>query len=88
MDNDYWAASIGAAAQMAGTAMEIQAQEDLAESTREWNEKMWNKTNEYNSPSAQLARLREAGLNPNLLYGNIHNDLLQVLDHEVRFLSS
>lgn len=30
----------------------------------------WNKQNEYNHPSAQMARLREAGLNPNLVYGN------------------
>lgn len=26
--------------------------------------------NEYNSPSSQMARLRKAGLNPNLVYGN------------------
>ncbi|QCS37354.1 DNA pilot protein [Tortoise microvirus 91] len=26
--------------------------------------------NEYNHPSSQMARLREAGLNPNLVYGN------------------
>lgn len=31
---------------------------------------MWNRGNEYNSPVAQMARLREAGLNPNLVYGS------------------
>lgn len=31
---------------------------------------MWNLQNEYNSPSAQVERLREAGLNPALVYGN------------------
>lgn len=31
---------------------------------------MWNKQNSYNSPSEQVKRLKEAGLNPNLLYGN------------------
>lgn len=31
---------------------------------------MWNKENSYNSPSAQIARLKDAGLNPNLFGGN------------------
>nr|WAE43354.1 MAG: DNA pilot protein [Microviridae sp.] len=31
---------------------------------------MWNKANAYNSPSAQMDRLKAAGLNPNLIYGN------------------
>lgn len=31
--------------------------------------KMWNATNEYNHPAAQMARYNEAGLNPNLIYG-------------------
>ncbi len=30
---------------------------------------MWDKTNAYNHPSAQMERLRAAGLNPNLVYG-------------------
>lgn len=30
----------------------------------------WNMQNEYNSPMAQMARLRDAGLNPNLVYGH------------------
>lgn len=30
----------------------------------------WNMQNEYNTPSAQMARLKAAGLNPNLVYGN------------------
>lgn len=29
----------------------------------------WQRQNEYNHPSSQMARLREAGLNPNLVYG-------------------
>ena len=31
---------------------------------------MWNMQNAYNSPTAQMSRLRQAGLNPNLVYGN------------------
>lgn len=30
---------------------------------------MWNKNNAYNTPSEQMRRLNEAGLNPNLVYG-------------------
>lgn len=58
----------------------IVAQGKTNKKTREWNEKMygiqrqhaledWRMQNEYNSPSAQMARFRDAGLNPNLIYG-------------------
>lgn len=29
----------------------------------------WNMQNQYNSPASQMARYKEAGLNPNLIYG-------------------
>lgn len=48
-------------------SMDFNAEE--AEKQRLWNEKMWNMSNEYNSPSAQMQRLREAGLNPSMMYG-------------------
>ena len=56
------------------------AHEDIAaKKQRDWNEEMmdkqnawtldmWNKTNEYNDPKNQVARLQNAGLNP-LYYG-------------------
>lgn len=31
----------------------------------------WNRNNEYNSPAAQMGRFKEAGLNPNLIYGQM-----------------
>lgn len=34
-----------------------------------FNQDNWNLQNEYNHPSQQMQRLREAGLNPNLIYG-------------------
>lgn len=48
---------------------------------RNWSEKMYavqrrdsladfNMQNEYNSPGKQMQRLKDAGLNPNLVYGN------------------
>lgn len=36
----------------------------LAREQNDWNEKMWEKNNEYNSPVAQKQRLIEAGINP------------------------
>lgn len=33
----------------------------------------WDKQNAYNDPSSQMARLKDAGLNPNLVYGNGQN---------------
>ena len=41
-----------------------------AQKTRDWQEKMWKMNNEYNTPLAQVTRFQEAGLNPNLVYGN------------------
>ena len=35
------------------------------------NLQMWNQQNAYNSPAAQMKRLEDAGLNPNLAYGNL-----------------
>lgn len=42
----------------------------LADKQNQFNIDMWNRTNEYNSPQAQMQRFKEAGLNPNLIYGN------------------
>ena len=41
-----------------------------ANKTREWQEEMWNKSNEYNTPVNQRKRLEEAGINPNLAFGS------------------
>lgn len=45
-------------------------QRQLAEEAYQRDLNMWNKQNAYNAPSAQMDRLRAAGLNPNLVYGN------------------
>ena len=42
--------------------------EEMMNKENAWSLNMWNKTNEYNDPSAQLERLKRAGLNP-LYYG-------------------
>lgn len=41
----------------------------LAEYQNQWNLDQWNRENEYNSPAEQMKRYQEAGLNPNLIYG-------------------
>lgn len=47
-----------------------QANRELAEYQYSKDVEMWNRGNTYNSPTAQMQRLREAGLNPNLVYGS------------------
>lgn len=42
---------------------------DQANRENEWNLEQWNRTNAYNHPLEQMNRLRQAGLNPNLVYG-------------------
>lgn len=42
----------------------------LAQEGREHDINMWNRQNEYNTPEMQMQRLKEAGLNPNLIYGS------------------
>jgi len=46
-----------------------QVNRNLAKEEREWQEKMWHEQNLYNSPAQQMQRFREAGLNPNLIFG-------------------
>lgn len=43
---------------------------NLAQLQNKWNLEQWNRENEYNSPAAMMNRLREGGLNPDLMYQN------------------
>ena len=47
----------------------------LNKKNRQWQEKMYERqkmdNQEYNSPAAQMQRLKAAGLNPHLIYGNM-----------------
>lgn len=52
------------------TELTNQANRELAEYQYSKDLEMWNRGNEYNSPSAQMERLKAAGLNPNLVYGS------------------
>lgn len=68
---------IGAGAQKSANATNM----ELARYQNNWQQaenerafdrsvEMWNLQNAYNTPSAQMSRLRQAGLNPNLVYGS------------------
>jgi len=54
----------GSSAQSSANAANLQ----IARENREWQESMWNKQNEYNTPAAQIERMKSAGLNPALMY--------------------
>lgn len=43
--------------------------EKMYNRTRADNLEFWHMQNTYNSPSSQMARYQQAGLNPNLIYG-------------------
>lgn len=60
---------IGASASAAANRANIQ----LAREQMQWQEAMWNKQNEYNTPANQVSRLLAAGLSPNLAYGNLQS---------------
>lgn len=42
---------------------------NLAKQQNQWNIDQWNRENQYNIPAAQMARMKAAGLNPDLAYG-------------------
>ena len=48
-------------------------QKELQQDAQSYNTLMFNMANAYNSPSAQMARFKAAGLNPNLMYGQMAN---------------
>lgn len=50
-----------------------QGQMDLAKYVADRNVGFWNLQNDYNTPKKQMERFLEAGLNPNLIYGQINN---------------
>jgi len=48
---------------------QISANQALAKTQADANERYQAEQNEYNKPTNQIARFQEAGLNPNLIYG-------------------
>lgn len=48
----------------------FQQNKELAALQNEYNIAQWQRENEYNLPKNQMSRLKKAGLNPDLMYGN------------------
>lgn len=51
-------------------AWQLAYNRSLTQDERNWQLEMWNKLNEYNLPINQRKRLEEAGINPNVAFGN------------------
>lgn len=64
------AGGASSAGQVAGSILTNRTNKKLSREARAYDFKMWNLQNEYNTPKAQMERYKEAGLNPNLIYGN------------------
>lgn len=74
------AAAIAGGAAVLGSGINAASTSINNRKQRQWAERMydrqytdnvdfWNMQNEYNSPQQQMQRLQEAGLNPNMVYG-------------------
>ena len=66
---DIGAAVLGQGANIVSTAMTNSANERMQQQQNAWNMEQWERNNAYNHPAAQMQRLKAAGLNPDLLYG-------------------
>lgn len=63
--------AIGASALFGGASSMVNAnqQRKINQQNLRFQREMFDKTNKYNDPSSQMARLQAAGLNPNMIYG-------------------
>lgn len=79
---DLIGSAIGALANNANTQNAINANKQSQQENREynlnlakmqnlWNRDQWQREADYNSPAAYRARLKAAGMNPDLAYGNV-----------------
>lgn len=67
---DWIAPAAGAAGSIISDILGNRANRELSREIRAWSLDQWYRQNAYNHPSAQMARLQEAGLNPHLIYGD------------------
>lgn len=81
-DTNTWLSSLfGGAGSLAGSALtgilsshaadkSFARTKELMALQQQYSLENWNRENAYNTPAAQMARLKAAGLNPNLVYGS------------------
>lgn len=79
------AAAASAGAALAGDAVNAVIQGKMNKRQYERAINFWKLQNVYNSPAEQMKRFKQAGLNPNLIYGNADNSAssLSLPDQEV-----
>tara|TARA_B100000073_G_scaffold247425_1_gene207788 strand:+ start:222 stop:935 length:714 start_codon:yes stop_codon:yes gene_type:complete len=63
-------AGIGAVGSLLGSALTNIGAKRREDAARKHNIKLWEMQNQYNLPANQMQRLKDAGLNPNLIYGS------------------
>lgn len=72
-----WSSAIGSlvngVSSLWSVPMSAMYERKSAQQAYERNLSSWMMQNEYNSPSEQMQRLKDAGLNPNLIYGSVNN---------------
>lgn len=66
---DLAGAIISAGTNLISTNMTNRANERMQQEQNKWNLEQWQRNNEYNSPAAQMQRLKAAGINPDVMYG-------------------
>lgn len=66
-------AGLGMVGNIVSTAMTNRANREMQREANEQNERLWREQMEYNSPVNQMARFKQAELNPNLAYGDNGN---------------
>ncbi len=67
--SDWWKPIVGAAASLGASAISSGGGKKSQQRANDHNVNFWNLQNDYNHPSAQMQRLQESGLKPNLIYG-------------------
>lgn len=58
------------AVQVASNKRQFKYQQQAMAKQQEYNKDLWDYQNAYNTPQAQMERLKAAGLNPRLIYGS------------------
>jgi len=64
------AAAIGAIGSIASTGLSNRGARKRQRHADKYNRQSWERQNKYNHPLQQMERLKSAGLNPNMIYGN------------------
>ena len=63
-------AAIGALGSLGSSVIGNKGRKANESRARRWNLEQWHRQNRYNHPIEQMARLKSAGLNPNMIYGS------------------